>query len=189
MPRCAGSGSALLLALIAAAVPTAAAAPHTPSAPRVERISIAADGTQADGASTAASITPNGRYVAFHSAATNLTPDGGQRPRAYGYVRDLKTGEVTRVKDSMGAPVISDDGRYAAHIGWGTHTINVFLTDLSTGESKRIDGNGFKEGAYAPAISADGRYRDHSQCAGLQPGGEANLKIALTLAMGTDPRC
>jgi Tol biopolymer transport system component len=54
--------------------------------------------------------------------------------------------------------VISDDGRFAAHIGWGPHAVNVFLTDLSTGERRRIDGNGFKEGSSSPAISADGRY-------------------------------
>ncbi|MEV0221483.1 protein TolB [Streptomyces sp. NPDC050704] len=138
---------------------TAHAAPTAPPVPRVERVSVAADGTEGNAASGAPSITRNGRYVAFRSAATNLTTPGpGQDPRDRGYVRDLKTGEVTRVKGTLGAPVVSDDGRYAAHIGWGSHAVNVFLTDLSTGERRRIDGNGFKEGSSAPSISADGRY-------------------------------
>jgi hypothetical protein len=32
-------------------------------------------------------------------------------------------------------------------------------------------------------------YRDYSQCTGLQPGGDANLRAALTSAVCTDPRC
>ncbi|WP_320783444.1 FAD-binding oxidoreductase, partial [Streptomyces sp. CRN 30] len=33
------------------------------------------------------------------------------------------------------------------------------------------------------------RYRDYSQCTGLQPGGEANLRAALISAVCTDPHC
>ncbi|MFJ5561469.1 hypothetical protein ACIQCD_29630, partial [Streptomyces sp. NPDC093250] len=32
-------------------------------------------------------------------------------------------------------------------------------------------------------------YRDYSQCTGLQPGGEANLRAALTSAVCTDSHC
>ncbi|WP_306337220.1 protein TolB [Streptomyces sp. KL118A] len=152
--------SALLVAALGAtALPAAAARTAQPAqaAPRVERVSVAADGTEADGASAAASLSGNGRYVAFRSDAENLT-EGHQGPYDYGFVRDLRTGEVTRLKNSMGAPVISDDGRYAAHTGWGTHGINVFLTDLSTGERKQIDGSGFKDSSAHPSISADGRF-------------------------------
>lgn len=153
--------SALLVgALGTAALPAAAqAAPHEPPkpGPTVQRVSVAADGTEADGASGAASVSGNGRYVAFRSDAENLT-EGHQGPYDYGFVRDLRTGEVKRLKNSMGAPVISGDGRYAAHTGWGSHGINVFLTDLATGEIKQIDGRGFKDSAAHPAISANGRY-------------------------------
>ncbi|MGH4034424.1 protein TolB [Actinomycetota bacterium Odt1-20B] len=119
---------------------------------------MAADGAQADGRSGAATLSPDGDHIGFASEATNLTPDGGQRPRAHGYVRDLRTGQVTRIRESMSAPVLSADGRYAAHTAWGPYIINVFLTDLTTGERKQVDGKGFKEGSYAPSISADGRY-------------------------------
>ncbi|MEU6822061.1 protein TolB [Streptomyces atriruber] len=155
--------SALLVAALGtAASPAAAAQGARPAqgaqaAPRVERVSVVADGTEADGASGAASLSGDGRHVAFRSDAENLT-EGHQGPYDYGFVRDLRTGEVTRLKNSMGAPVISDDGRYAAHTGWGTHGINVFLTDLGTGERKQIDGKGFKDSSAHPSISADGRF-------------------------------
>ncbi len=43
---------------------------HTP-----ERISVASDGTQANGDSAVPSISADGRYVAFASLASNLVPD------------------------------------------------------------------------------------------------------------------
>ncbi|ATL30716.1 hypothetical protein KY5_5698 [Streptomyces formicae] len=148
--------SVVLAAALGAAV-SPATAQAAPPAPRAERVSVAADGTEADGASGAASLSGDGRHVAFSSSAENLT-QGHQGPYDYGFVRDLRTGEVTRLKNSMGAPVISDDGRYAAHTGWGAHGINVFLTDLSTGEREQIDGKGFKDSSAHPSISADGRF-------------------------------
>ena len=40
--------------------------------PSTQRVSVATDGTQANGASTSASISATGRYITFESAATNL---------------------------------------------------------------------------------------------------------------------
>ena len=40
----------------------------------IERVSLAADGTQGNGSSTGSSISADGRYVAFHSFASNLVP-------------------------------------------------------------------------------------------------------------------
>ena len=40
----------------------------------IERVSVAADGTQGNDASTGASISADGRYVAFDSTASNLVP-------------------------------------------------------------------------------------------------------------------
>jgi Tol biopolymer transport system component len=42
---------------------------------QVERISVASDGTEGNSASSAPSISANGRYVAYISAASNLVPD------------------------------------------------------------------------------------------------------------------
>jgi hypothetical protein len=48
----------------------------TPSGctPSTTRVSVASDGTQANAASTSATISATGRYVTFESAATNLVP-------------------------------------------------------------------------------------------------------------------
>ena len=40
----------------------------------IERVSLAADGTQGNGIRLVASISADGRYVAFYSAASNLVP-------------------------------------------------------------------------------------------------------------------
>lgn len=160
------AGAAVLLVLVAATAPSAAAAPHPP---RVDRISTAADGSQADGASGAAAITADGRFAAFHSAATDLVPEPGHGADSQAYVRDLRTGAVSRVPTALGVPALSTDGRWAAFIGWGPHDIDVFLTDRTTGTRTRIDGAALGDSAYDPSISADGRYvayeyvRDHPQ--------------------------
>ncbi|WP_164551833.1 PD40 domain-containing protein [Streptomyces sp. WAC 01529] len=135
----------------------AQAAPAAPPAPRVERVSVAADGSEANGGSGAASITASGSHIAFSSSATNLTPDTAPRPQSSAHVRDTGTGQVTRIKSSLSAPVISGDGRYAAYTDWGTHTVKVFLTDLRTGERKQV-GGASKDSSHRPALSADGRY-------------------------------
>jgi hypothetical protein len=42
--------------------------------PATQRVSVATDGTQANDASTSASISANGRYITFRALATNLDP-------------------------------------------------------------------------------------------------------------------
>ncbi len=40
----------------------------------IERVSLAADGTQANNMSAGGSISADGRYVTFYSLASNLVP-------------------------------------------------------------------------------------------------------------------
>ncbi|GHC84696.1 protein TolB [Streptomyces flavofungini] len=157
------SAAALTTALAAVALPSAAHAadPRASSGrpgPRVERVSVAADGTEANGASGAATVTTNGGHVAFSSGATNLTPDTHPRPQSSAHVRDQQSRKVSRIRDSLTAPSVSDDGRYATYLDWGSHTTNAFVVDLSTGEKRRVDAKGFKEGSGESEISADGRH-------------------------------
>jgi len=71
---------------------TCAGAPSGCS-PATQRISVASDGTQANGASTSATISATGRYVTFESAATNL---GSASSTASGiFLRDTCTGTAT----------------------------------------------------------------------------------------------
>lgn len=60
----------------------------------ITRVSVDSSGMEADGASTAASISGNGRFVVFESAASNLAP-GDTNGISGLFVRDLKSGTTT----------------------------------------------------------------------------------------------
>ena len=87
-----------------------------------ERVSIANGGQQGDGESTFTSLSDDGRYVAFISAATNLV-SGDTNSSTDVFVRDRTVGTTVRASVSnSGAqsgssstnPVISGDGRYVS---------------------------------------------------------------------------
>ncbi len=62
---------------------------------RVRRVSVSSAGTEGNGASFNASISADGRYVAFSSSAKNLVPrDNNIAPDVF--VHDLKTSTTTR---------------------------------------------------------------------------------------------
>jgi trimeric autotransporter adhesin len=61
--------------------------------PSTQRVSVATDGTQANGPSTSATISATGRYITFRSAATNL---GSPSPFASGLLlRDTCAGTAS----------------------------------------------------------------------------------------------
>jgi len=66
--------------------------------PSTQRVSVATDGTQADGASTAATISATGRYVTFVSAATNLGPASSSSSGMF--LRDTCAGVASGCKPS-----------------------------------------------------------------------------------------
>jgi Tol biopolymer transport system component len=67
-----------------------------PGAVATSRVSVASDGTQGDDESGIAAISGDGRYVAFHSAASNLVP-GDTNDTDDLFVRDRQTGTTTRL--------------------------------------------------------------------------------------------
>ncbi len=90
------------------------------AAHKTERVSLAADGSQADRASTYGQISADGRWAIFESEATNLVT-GDTNGRSDVFARDLLTGSLNRVSlTSSGtqiagaslAPSVSGDGRY-----------------------------------------------------------------------------
>ncbi|MEU8876883.1 hypothetical protein AB0D24_38270 [Streptomyces javensis] len=86
------------------------------SAAGVERISVASDGTQGDGDSTGATITADGRRIAFSSLAKNLTPANPVTWERV-FVRDQRTSQTTlmsSITPTNQGPVISGDGQYVA---------------------------------------------------------------------------
>jgi len=128
-----------------------------------ERVSVASDGTQANGLSVEPSISADGRYVAFRSFATNLvsgnTNSGtcagsGQTNPSDVYVHDRQTGTTELVSVGMNGtqngcswqPSISGDGRFVAFVSAATGLIpsdsnaawDVFVRDRQTGRTERV---------------------------------------------------
>src|SRR5687768_10652485 len=87
-----------------------------------ERVSATSTGEPADLLSEHPDITPDGRFVAFFSLATNLVPSDTNNRRDI-FVRDRQTGTVVRVSVSTAGeegnsesqwPTIADDGLVTA---------------------------------------------------------------------------
>ncbi len=146
-------------------------------------VSVSTNGGLGDGASRSAAMTPNGRYVAFVSAATNLVAgDTNGIPDVF--VRDLQAGVTTLAsvgampvsgKGSSESPDITPDGRYVAFYSTATNlgagvpnTQDVYVRDLvggttiwaSTGAGAAALAvlQASKVVCYNHAISADGRF-------------------------------
>jgi Tol biopolymer transport system component len=139
---------------------------------------LPAAGTQADGGSYVPSISPDARYVAFHSDATNLV-SGDTNDLQDVFVRDRTTGTNYLVsRSSTGVlgndwsynPSVTADGRYVAYHSRATNLvagdanakIDIFVRDRQTGTTTRVskdsagvEGDG---DSYNPTVSADGRY-------------------------------
>ncbi|MFG1705861.1 S8 family serine peptidase [Nonomuraea sp. M3C6] len=131
---------------------------------RTERVSVGPDGSQLDGHSREETISADGRYVAFQSAAATLVP-GDTNDLIDVFVKDRQTGAVKRVTgpypdtESTG-PVISANGNAVAFSN-GVGLGQLYVQDLTTGKtdlvSVALDGNGSKGMSFAPSLSADGR--------------------------------
>ena len=143
-----------------------------------KRISVASDGTQGNYSFYNASISADGRYVAFESEATNLVSGDTNRARDI-FVKDLQTGitksisvasDGTQGNYSSYNASISADGRYVAFGSFASNLVSgdtngvsdMFVKDLQTGTTKRIsvasDGTQGNGTSYNASISADGRY-------------------------------
>lgn len=149
---------------------------HDRSTGVTSRVSIASDGSQADNSSYEASISADGRFVAFWSHGTNLVP-GDTNGQHDVFVHDRSTGVTSRVSvasdgaqagNRSQAPAISADGRfiafqsYAANlvVGDTNNRLDVFVHDQSTGVTSLVsvasDGTRGNNESTTPSISADG---------------------------------
>jgi len=135
-------------------------------------VSVNSEGQQANGASRGASITSNGRWVAFESEATNLSPADSDIYRDV-FVFDRVSRCVERVPAGASqpgdgshaiSPVISADGGTVAFLTnkgnyFGYYDVMVY--DRATGQSETHVTNinvAVVEGAgVPPAISGDGQ--------------------------------
>jgi Tol biopolymer transport system component len=131
---------------------------------------------QADGPAGFPSISANGRYVAFNSAATNLVP-GNATGFAQVYVRDTMTGALMRVSQGNSGtagngdstePSISADGTRVAFRSDAGNLVardtnyaeDVFVADLARHAISRVSvtatlaqGN---SSTFGPALNANG---------------------------------
>ncbi len=143
------------------------------------RVSAGPGGVQADAGSAWPSISPDGRWLAFGSLASNLVA-GDTNDQIDTFVLDRQTGAITRVNDgpngvqangpSWGAPSVSADGQRVAFQSAASNLApgdtngrdDVFVHDLQTGRTALVSagpggvvGDSWSE---FPRISADGRW-------------------------------
>jgi Tol biopolymer transport system component len=135
-------------------------------------------GASGDGNSFSPVISDSGRYVAFSSAASDLTANDGNGVIDV-FWRDLRTGTTRLVSTTPAGlagngpsfdPVISADGRTVAFLSIASdlaaddlnETYDVFVRDMVSGltslVSKTILGGSGAGGSFSPTMSADGRY-------------------------------
>ena len=160
------------------------------------QMSVNSAGTEADGDSSSASISADGRYVAFESVGTNLVGLGNDtNGKVDIFVHDLQTGITERVSvDSTGiqgngdsySPSISADGRYVAFQSDASNLVagdtnastDVFVHDLQTGSTTRVsvdsDGNQGTDHSYSPSISSDSKYVAFESLASNLVAGDTN---------------
>ena len=176
------------VALIAFAASVAGIAQSPPSI--LELISVSSGGVQGNASSgtsgfttpsgARASVTADGRFVAFMSFADNLVPDDTNLS-ADVFVRDRLLGTTERVSVtskgnegnghsgiSSSSVDISDDGRFVVFDSEATNLVRgddnanaeVFVHDRLTGETELITRglDGDPATGDSPAISADGRF-------------------------------
>jgi Tol biopolymer transport system component len=142
------------------------------------RVSVQDGGTGGgNGESSGPTLSDDGRYVAFSSAADNLV-DGDTNGTWDVFVHDRNTGATERVSvdssgvegdiDSVGA-MISANGRFVAFSSYADNlvdgdtngNVDVFVHDRANGVTKRVNvdsaGRQVDSDSYLGSISGDGR--------------------------------
>lgn len=139
------------------------------------RVSVSAAGAQGDAGSGDATVSADGRRVAFRSLASTLVP-GDTNGSHDLFVRDLAAGTTVRadvaddgaqLADGAYHPVLSPDGSVLAFTSArtdldpaGPSTNGVYVRDLAAARTRRVEATGGASGsAVGPpvALSTDGR--------------------------------
>ena len=149
-------------------------------------VSTATDGRPGNQACLAQSISADGRYVTFISAATNLVSVSVNAQELF--FRDMQSGQTTlasvatngtaansSVNSIYGPSAISADGRFVVFTSSATNLVpqstnddafHLYLRDTELQQTSLLDtdatgnplGGGSQENAVWPSISADGRF-------------------------------
>lgn len=141
----------------------------------MELVSANTNGVAANGSSGGGSISDDGRWVTFHSYASDLVA-GVSGTERHSYLLDRSTGRRQRVADRIGgmpdgyevrSAAVSPDGRWlgltgSPGCGLGPSLAQVFVYDMVSARLDRVSvlrGGEFGDGHSLPLrFSADGRY-------------------------------
>jgi Tol biopolymer transport system component len=152
---------------------------HDREALETVRVSVSSEGEAGNDASYYASISADGRLVAFQSRATNLVAEDSNGVEDI-FVHDLTSGETQRVsvndegiagEAASFAPQISGNGRFVIFNSNADNLVadddnqgtDVFVYDLANKNIRRLTLNSQNDrnpraALYAPSISYDGRW-------------------------------
>lgn len=156
--------------------------------------------------SFAPAISADGRYVAFHSIASNLVA-GDTNSHNDVFVRDTVAGTTIRVSvSSTGTqadddslwPAISGDGRYVAFeslssnlVAGDTGRADVFVRDTVAGTTVRVSarrvGSQLNSNSFQPAISSDGRLVAFESFASNLVAGDTNGAFDIFVRANPEP--
>ncbi len=183
---------------IAIAVLMLVAWPAVAQARVIERVSVNSVGTQANDWSDYATVSGDGRYVTFQSAADNLVT-GDTNLTEDIFVRDRQTGTTVRVSLATDGtegngpstfPSISADGAWVAFtseadnlVAGDTNGVNdIFLHNMATGTTIRIsvasDGTEANDESGFANVCADGSVVAYSSFATNLVAGDTNYDPA-----------
>jgi Tol biopolymer transport system component len=145
-----------------------------------ELVSVTGSGVQGNNLSAWPAVSENGRFVAFHSYASNLVPDD-TNGQVDVFVRDRQAATTERISVSSAGsqpnglsqlPKISADGRLVFFESDASNLVandtndyrDIFVHDRSSGDTERVSLNHEDNqiqtccGASGTTISADGRF-------------------------------
>lgn len=158
------------------------------------RVSVATDGTEADNGTFSVAISGDGRFVAFHSDATNLVANDTNGV-ADVFVYERLNQITTRVSVRSGggeadswsfAPSLSEDGRFVAFESFATNLVSgdtngrfdIFVHDRNTTTTARVSltagGAEPNNESFYAALSADGRFVGFTSTANNLIAGDTN---------------
>lgn len=136
----------------------------------IELISTGLNGAMANNYCGSPSISGDGHYIAFASAATNLVENDNNGKEDI-FVKDRKNGAITmisyqpngnQIAGTATNPVISANGLYAAYEVYVNYINSIYVYDITNKATelvtKRYDDASTPYVGYNSSISADGRY-------------------------------
>jgi Tol biopolymer transport system component len=162
-------------------------------------VSTNSSGTEATGGSSSnPAISPDGNFVIFESAATNLVAGDTNGVQDL-FLKDLRTGEVVRIStDSDGAQAtggesaifsVSSDGRFVVFSSLATNLVpgdtngqrDIFIKDLKTGAVVRantdnLGGQATGGASFTPSMSSDGLVVSFASAATNLLSGDTNAQ-------------